>query len=134
VYEDAGRRPPFYRYSLPRFVRESIREAVPSELNETDDEFWSSDEENNEENRTFERLQKYPTTPEFTPEYPTETDEGIIVSDEIFSYLLRVSRHGMFAVWTHGLGDIDLTAVLETAKKNPVAPNTGAKINKDKPQ
>lgn len=79
VYRNAGRKPPVYKYKLPKFLREDPHEATPKELDESEEEFWSSDDELNMMGQGVMKNKKmtYKPTPEFTPEYPPEVEEVI---------------------------------------------------------
>jgi hypothetical protein len=97
---------------LPKLVRLNDKDVIPKEMDETDKEFWSSDDEaqtsgvtNQEE---AERVKRSKATPEFVPEYPKTVEKDPPISDETFAYFVKVKKHGMFAVWTQGISDIDL--------------------------
>ncbi|OXA56535.1 hypothetical protein Fcan01_09915 [Folsomia candida] len=123
VYRNAGRKPPVYKYKLPKFLREDPHEATPKELDESEEEFWSSDDELNMMGQGVMKNKKmtYKPTPEFTPEYPPEVEEMTdgLLSRDMFTYLRKVKQHGMFAVWTEGTDNIDLAEISQSNNKPP---------------
>lgn len=84
VFKNAGHRPPIFRYSLPKFLRSDPNNGVPKELDESEDEFWSSDDELNNLGKSFEneklKHSVYKPTPEFVPEYPAEVEEVRVIN------------------------------------------------------
>jgi hypothetical protein len=107
-------------------------EGVPKELDESEDEFWSSDDELNNMGRASQtdKTKEYKPTPEFTPSYPEIVEEKAQqLSNEMFAYLIKVKQHGMFAVWTEGTDDIDLKEISESHGRPPPKLSSKDKLN-----
>ncbi len=110
VYENAGRHPPFSRYHLPKALRINEKDVVPKEMDETDEEFWSSEDDgdgmsgNKKSGRgkvALNLTKVYHTTKEVIPP----------IADEVFDYFVNMRKHGMFAVWTNGYSDLNLAEI-----------------------
>lgn len=84
-------------------------------------------------------------TPEFVPVYPSVVhvkerfwispfgNEKVLsfeflqqshnLTEDMFTYLLKVRQYGMFAAWTHGINGINLDKIAPYKKRNTMRPS-----------